>query len=87
MCSYNRDEYGDPKTAYFRLKNGGVFADINIGLNHRFSATSDIAFYFGAKVWGMPSYDGEVDCNSTYDDITEGRLITCAFYLGANIAF
>lgn len=91
VCSYNRDMYGnwygDPKTAYFRLKNGGVFADINIGLNHRFSATSDIAFYFGAKVWGMPSYEGEVDCNSTYDDITEGRLITCAFYLGANIAF
>lgn len=91
VCSYNRDEYGnwygDPKTAYFRLKNGGVFADINIGLNHRFSATSDIAFYFGAKVWGKPSYDGGVDCNSTYDDIIEGRSTTCAFYLGANIAF
>ena len=66
-------------------RTGGAYADVNIGLNHRITATTDFAVYFGAKLWGMPSYEGSIDAYSTYDDIISGTMTTCAFYLGANI--
>ena len=90
VCTEYRDEEDNTDRDWnlFEMKRtGGAYADVNIGLNHRITATTDFAVYFGAKLWGMPSYEGTIDAYSTYDDIISGTMTTSAFYLGASITF
>lgn len=41
--------------------SSSLFADFNVGLNHRLNATQDLSFYAGVKLWGKPHIEYGVD--------------------------
>ena len=45
--------------------SSSLFADLNIGLNHRLNATQDLSLYAGVKFWDMPYFEYNNDDSGT----------------------
>lgn len=64
-----------------KLSSTSLYFDLNVGLNHRLTATRDLAFYGGLKLWGEPCYEGYVYTPDKYIQTEVG------FYVGTSVTF
>ncbi|MBR3854023.1 MAG: hypothetical protein IKM41_05695 [Tidjanibacter sp.] len=64
-----------------KLSSSSLYFDLNVGLNHRLTATRDLAFYGGLKLWGEPCYFGAIN---SLDKRTESSV---GVYVGTSVTF